>query len=438
MSFNLPQRGRFQLLTIPMGRFYDWTLPSNPYNGEFRSKLLSLQGINRSQSHFRGKDGKYREGGPWWMMRILEHSGPSGVVTVKRADRKLYSGRFVLSHHWGPSPVPSWWGFSNTHMMDDYWNVIKPEAVAAYNKAKPTRPSMNLANALYELKDVPEMLKQANQHIIQRVRRAWAKKSQNRNMSHTSEWYLALQFGWLPLLGDIRDLCKTQREGQGRLAQLIRDEGKPVKRRRTMPNPFGEVPWNGINHWTWSDDRPNSTYMSPTMVTQAYLGPGRTATEFESWVETQTWFEGQFRYLLPPGPRDVLWKARMWGKILGLDVLSSPSMVYKAVPWSWLVDWFTNVGDMIEVNESGIADNLICDYGYVMHRSAWVHRTSADQYVQTGSTSNPKSTRVNAVLTTRHEHKMRWPATTFGFGVSSQDLNLKQVSILGALGLSRL
>jgi hypothetical protein len=438
MSFDPPVRRKQELLPIPMGRFYDWTLPNNPYNGEFRSNLYKLDGINRSISHFRGKDGKYREGGPWWMMRVLDHYGPSQVVTVMRADRKLYVGRFVVSHHWGPSPVPSWWNFGNTHMMDDYWNVIKPEAVSAYNRAKPTRPVMNLANAMYELKDLPGMLKQANQQIIQRIRRAWAKKSQNRNMSHTSEWYLALQFGWLPLLKDIRDLCKSQKDGQDLLAQLIRDEGKPVKRRRSMPNPFGEEDWSGVNHWTWSDDRPYSTYTSPGLVTQAYYGPGKSATEFKSWVETQTWFEGQFRYLLPPGPRDVLWKARMWGRIMGLDVLSSPSMVYKAVPWSWLVDWFTNLGDMIESNESGVADQLVCDYGYVMHRAAWVHQTQADQYMQVGTTASPRAARVQGVLTTRHEHKMRWPATTFGFGVSSQDLTLKQVSILGALGLSRL
>jgi len=417
--------------SVRIGQVYDWTDPKNPQTGTYDRVLHERSGINVTDFNHR-VNGKWVNGSPWWLAKTETIYEPSAAVTVFRAGRKAYHGKFVTEQ--AGSNLPPWW-WSNTHdWKQDQYNQLSADLAGAYNGLKPTRPDFSLGRALYELKDVPDMLKHANEHLVKRVRGKATKPP-----SRTEEWYLAIQFGWLPLLSDIRSFVNTQMGMQKRLAQLIKDEGKPVRRsnkkaNHPMRNPYNEPNSSPGDQWTYIDNHAYNTNMRPGLVTQCY-GGGAAQTEFKGETNVHTWMEGQFRYLLPPGPKNVLWKAKMIGLINGLKV--TPSEVYKAMPWTWLADFFLNLGSFLEAQENGVADLLICDYCYVMCTYEWKATTTSSQFVYTDKDATV-GTMVTSSITTTYTNKSRWPASTFGFGVKQSDLTPFQVSVLGALGKSRL
>jgi hypothetical protein len=119
---------------------------------------------------------------------------------------------------------------------------------------------------------------------------------------------------------------------------------------------------------------------------------------------------------------------------MGLDL--TPSVVYRAIPWSWLVDWFSNVGDMIQNMEPGVADRVAAEYFYL------IQEVNFTQTVEVTGTYFPNIGDDPAAFTTlaiRNVHSYhRIAGSPFGFGLKQNDLTLGQLSILGALGMSRL
>jgi hypothetical protein len=113
----------------------------------------------------------------------------------------------------------------------------------------------------------------------------------------------------------------------------------------------------------------------------------------------------------------------------------TPSVIYNAIPWSWLIDWFSNAGDIIENLEVGVADRLAADYMYMM-RENWGHVerfSTARIYRENGIIADITSTSQRLLSV-----KTRVLGDPFGFNTSANNLTGMQLSILGALGLSRL
>lgn len=279
----------------------------------------------------------------------------------------------------------------------------------AFSKMKPTAPNFGAFNAIYELHDVPKMLRQ---------------RMVDGNLKNISNYWLALQFGWKPLLRDIRNLVNTQRNAQTRLAQLLRDEGRSVRRRVIL-------------------DETESLIESSSGTAYGSFDPGDFVTYFYSsdpthdtkvYQRTKIWASARFRYFLPPGPRDIDWTRRMLAGIYGL--YPSPKQVWDCVPWSWLVDWFTNIGYVIDNTSSGVADRLAAEYAYVMRKTETVRESlltwSGWKFPDKAPFTTKTSSTASAFM------KFRSPIDPFGGAFSEDSLSPMQWSILGALGLSRL
>jgi hypothetical protein len=104
--------------------------------------------------------------------------------------------------------------------------------------------------------------------------------------------------------------------------------------------------------------------------------------------------------------------------------------VWELTPWSWLADWFTNVGDVVANMSTGYAENLAAQYAYVMGTTqistCWDTSLNTKQGVIHNSSGYTET------------YKHRVGASPFGFGLTSNDFSARQWSILAALGLSRL
>lgn len=278
---------------------------------------------------------------------------------------------------------------------------------SAYNRMKPTKPTFPGLNAIYELREVPEMLRQ--------------RMLQN-NLKNISSYWLALKFGWAPLLSDILSVVQFQRNAQKKLAWLLKHNGRPV---RTALELFNNT--STRNSVTTTADVPG-----PAFVSYFYAKP--SVTTFWTDTSDRCWAKAQWRYWLPPGPQDVNWTRSMMARLFGL--YPSPSVVWKALPWTWLSDWFFSVGDQLSNLEAGVADKCAADRFYMMRQIENTCRSETtatyfDRFTNAQRSITVGASRVSGVKTRTH-------GDPFGFGTQYNSLNATQLSILGALGVSHL
>jgi len=141
------------------------------------------------------------------------------------------------------------------------------------------------------------------------------------------------------------------------------------------------------------------------------------------------WFSGAFTYHLPKEGLSLKLAEldHLYGIVPGVDTL------YQLTPWSWLVDYFANLGDVIENLNAFQGNGLVMPYGYVMAEKQITTHSRLDFRVWDGFGYVPTSVNDTLTLTS----KSRLPATPFGFGLSPGGLTAKQWSILAALGISR-
>lgn len=303
------------------------------------------------------------------------------------------------------------------NVMADMWGIFNPGNKAlvtdamgreAYNRMKPAQPSFQALNAIYELREVPSML-------MQRFTKTGLHK-------FTGNYWLALKFGWEPLLRDVVTYVQKQMDAQDTLNQLLRDNGRPVRR---------SVPLFANSEVFSRESGSGYGVMLPILETGYYSRPSL----YDRTVELVDvgWGSARFRYWLPDGPRDVNWTNAMKARILGL--YPSPSVVWNALPWSWLIDWHLGVGDILENMETGVANRLAADYFYVMRKSGakFTHNVTGFYRRQDGQEIS-----AGASSTATWARKCRGAGDPFGWGTPSNMLNGMQLSILGALGMSRL
>ena len=239
--------------------------------------------------------------------------------------------------------------------------------------------------------------------------------------------YLNAQFGWLPVVSDVKKLIQSLSGANKTIKQLVRDSGKNVRRRFSFP----VILDNYEERWT---SPPNGGWynLPPDDTSRAVLnGSEWTLTKMSS-RKRNIWFSGAFTYYIAVGD-DVMNKLERFEQ-LGNKLLGSrlnASSLWELSPWSWLIDWQSTIGNALQVTSELSEDGLVIRYGYLM-----CHIVDEDIYTTSGLGFKSGGL-MNTNTIFRRETKERVRATPFGFGLDLQELNLKQWSILGALGMTK-
>lgn len=141
-------------------------------------------------------------------------------------------------------------------------------------------------------------------------------------------------------------------------------------------------------------------------------------------------FSGAFKYNITQLPKDNDSYSNTIAYMRALGLRVNPSTVWKVMPWSWLVDWFSNVGDVIDNFASAALDDMTATYAYIMRHLVRriTHRAIVHLY---------DGRDVECFWELDIDSKRRDKANPFGFGLSYGDLSTRQLMILAALGLSR-
>jgi hypothetical protein len=309
-------------------------------------------------------------------------------------------------------------------------SLLTTYGAKAWSDKKPTAQRGGLGQALGELHDLPTLPKVlAYKNALKQAGRntKWSELAKATGHNH-----LNYVFGWVPLLSDIRDLWKNSKDLQKNLSQLIRDNGRPV-RRKGKAGQSSDV--TTVVTTSGSGNPPN---VSPVLAIGCYSG--NWEKRVETRVITDYYFSARFRYYVDFQTHGIIQDNdtahRVSKLLLGAEL--SPYTLYQLMPWSWFIDWFTNLGSVINnlVNDAG--DNLVADYAYINGKCTTYVVTTVTFTLANSPGGDGRGGPYTATFEEVKTDFRRIPANPFGFGLTYQMLNAKQLGILGALGLTKL
>lgn len=319
---------------------------------------------------------------------------PHGLYLRKKKIVPLqYYGEARLSgsnwrRHYGYNPA-NWTGFqyvSDPPATDmNYW---KAKAMAAIN---PFKPQVDIPLFLFELKDFPRMLRGLG-YVL----------SGTYKPKDIPGGYLAYQFGWGPLLGDIASLYDFAGDMQ-KTARYLENAANGGRVSRSIGGK--------------SDPGSAGTYSYTLGSDGNYVLAWTSQNTVKGWTTARI-------HLTEPLPLSVDARQMLvFRTALGLN--ASAATIWNAIPWSWLIDYFTNVGALMDARR-GYTRWRFTDM-HVMVKTSYTQKVTAtlNQVRDMSWSGGEKS----------HIQKQRayvGANPNVGFGMAPM-LSLRQVSILGAL-----
>lgn len=327
-------------------------------------------------------------GNAWFMERTTTQVSPCNVNSITAV------GQFWPIAVQGGDPIVS---LSSAALSDSTLDSLGTTAIA---RSEPTNPTAELATFVGELREgLP--------------RASIAALKDSRILRNSGDDYLNAQFGWLPMVRDLRKFAMAVKDHNKIIDQYRKGSNQKIRRSYLYP-PKSETAIKTGNIILAS---------TPSM-----LWGGNAMKR----VSTSSWFSGAFRYHVPISTNQ-LEKLNEYealaNKLLGTRI--TPEVVWNLAPWSWAVDWFGTTGDVLH-NISALGnDGLVMQYGYMMSQSKDEFFMNANAATFRNSPVGP-STYYRVV-----ERKQRRRATPYGFGFNMHSLSTKQTAILVALGLSR-
>jgi hypothetical protein len=280
----------------------------------------------------------------------------------------------------------------------------------------PTAPSAGLAQFLGELREgIPSLTGMI----------LFRKGVTSKNFG--SE-YLNYQFALAPMIRDIQRMATSVLTANKQIRAYLRDSGRNVRRRRTL---YDISSFQNIGTtYTYGGLHGYALGVPVTNLLIANSGDQRV----DVWDTTRhrCWFSGAYTYYASED-KGILEHMRLYdqlaNKLLGTRLTAS--LVWELTPWSWLIDWFSDLGTFVSNAESFSSDGLVMRYGYVMH-----HTVTERTYRISNLRDIHGVVRPAYYISVRKEQKSRLRATPYGFGLDLEMLDPRQWAILGALGIS--
>lgn len=206
------------------------------------------------------------------------------------------------------------------------------DATAMIASHAPNQEHVSIPNFIYELKDYPSMLKHAWRRAMElhRVSGAFTMRQVMKYLrsgrSRGEDW-LNYKFGWDPLYRDIEDLLEMQKWLDKRMKTFAQFKKRGFIRKRS---------WLGNQQ----------AVVAGTM--NAFRGENglvTTTASSQHWVVSRWKVTDPFVFEQP-----LVNQKEFWKQSLGLDF--NVIALWNALPWSWMVDWFSNVGALISIKRN--------------------------------------------------------------------------------------
>lgn len=323
-----------------------------------------------------------------------------------------------------------------------------------WNRTRPGNPGADLLQFIAELRDFPavygwnaakQMLKKSNSRAVRKHRGSffrdwvsgpvehipWKIQMQMGFFKSLGSEYLNHVFGWVPFVKDLEKLYIVSQTIDNRLRQIRNQNGKGIRRKTTLEND------------TTSDSQTKSLPTSPFYGALAappnWAPSGGSTWSTTSITQVHIWYSARYRYWIPDVNAGT-WIPKARAALYG--AIPSPSVLWELTPWSWLVDWFGNVGTVLSNLSPTAVENLTADYAFCMiHTTQAVDATSQGSWTPRFTTSGF----INSIPGGSHslhsryitETKVRVKGSPYGLGIKFSDLSNRQLGILAALGVTQ-
>jgi hypothetical protein len=389
-------------------------------------------GLLVSMNHRRTYNGSWDGGGPFLCLkRSVVHS--KGLTR----DRVRQNGAVVFYTNAGSAGTPQFVIPSTSKAaVAGYIQSATDYGLVGYNRTKPGQSSADLLVSAKELlsdglPSIPlsTMLKRVPMRSI-----PMHLDRDIRAFKNLGSEYLNIVFGWKPFIKDLRALYKTMKTIDAQVNRLIAQNGHAIRRRAVLKSTSESV--EEVKVFT-------STYVN------IYGGgnpwpSGKTRWSRTTTDEEEIWYSARYRYWIPK-PLSWQWQAKARAVLFG--AYPTPGNLYAAMPWSWLVDWFASIGEVLNAIGPTAVDNLVQLYGFTMRKtthkvvcSSWTAHAGFDNY-------NPSIgfgyTYAGHDLSTQSVYTDVVKSRSGGFSPFGPDkvaagFTPYQLSILSALSLTRL
>jgi len=327
------------------------------------------------------------------------------IIGVNRVDR------WENNYPTGSSSVP---GFGLT---PPGFASVAEVATATISRSNPTRPYVSVPNFLFELKDLPGMIRDIGRLKLYGKGESGGPIGHAPSAKDAANHYLSGVMGWAPLISDLRKLTNFQEKVNNRVTDLdnLFNGNGGLHRSVGKANPKTGKPGS----WVFQTNKVSSVFIDT-------LGPSLTVKAEES-ILWERW--GTVRWMSTALPSYHLSRKQMDQKarnlVLGLNV--NPKAIWDAVPWSWMIDWYANMGEYLGTYHNALpcAPSVVC---VMTHKKAEIAWTRSDQYVlqvHGGYGSRITETKDRSVVS--------GPSLT----ATIPFLSGRHFSILGALALQR-
>lgn len=311
-----------------------------------------------------------------------------------------------------PYLLQSYGPLSDTQMQLQFTaleNQSREKSAAAIAMTNPSVPTVDLGSSIGEILTggLPSLA----------GRTLWKERS-NLARGAGSE-YLNYQFGWAPLVRDIRDTATVVRDLDDLIAKYEAGSGKDQHRQVAFPSD---------DTFTFEEYSGLSNVVGGGGTSTWYNGGGSTIS---TTVQDRIWFSACFRYYLPKS--GFARHRAIADKFFGADL--TPQTLWNLTPWSWALDWEGNIGDIMTNLAYLGKDASVMKYGYMMHERIKTVDIQTLAYPRPGTPVSGPPRRTSALIV--ESFKTRIKASPYSFSVNPEPLTGKQAAIVAALGLSR-
>lgn len=239
-------------------------------------------------------------------------------------------------------------------------NTIQENALAMYKATNPQFRSASLIRDLVELKDLPRgilQLKETLSHLSSVYKSLPTSNGLRENifslttsLKDAPKEYVSYNFGWRLLYKSLLDLLNKPAQVSEQVNFLIRRSGKATTfraSRKFLSAQTGSLPSFSYDPSLFQNESP-------------LVGVPLTASRIEREIELKCVINTTFQFPTLNMPRfasDLL--------VSKLGLYPRPTDLYNLIPWTWLIDWFTGLGNYIEVIDEINRDQSLINWGFI-------------------------------------------------------------------------
>jgi len=286
------------------------------------------------------------------------------------------------------------------------------DATKIFAGTNPSRATVDLAATVGELRELPAFLFQTGKRILRRGVKKTLTIDRigdfHRAPEQVGSTFLAWQYGWKPLIADLKKVLDFQ--------------AHVLKREQEIKNLYSK---GGLSR-TFQISTDRAEQHSTNTFVESYLFTMYSA-DYTISTERRRW--GSARWLpdhpsLPPTDAKLHDQAKQ--AVLGLSL--SPRTAWELIPWSWLIDWCSSVGNYLESERNTVG--ATCAGACLMTHTRTTHTFRSMQHSLPGVSGMGEATCVV-------ETKQRSPYLSPVIFADIPFLGRRRESILGALALQR-